>query len=482
MAPTMTISQRPPALPDDDEEGHNWQPMDRYGRGPALEPSVTEGTYDTSVPDSDYRLGDRRVDEQPKGFKKFFSVLGPGLITGASDDDPSGVGTYATAGAATGYRYLWTAIVTYPLQAAVQGMCARIGLVSGKGLAATIKEYYPKGVLYPIVVLLLIANTFNVGADLAAIGAGINLVVPIPILALIPPIAIVLTLLQVFAKYQFINKVFKWLCLALLAYVVTAFVSHANLLDVAKGTVIPKLPRTKSDINLMVAILGTTISPYLFFWQAGQEVEEEKAAGKTTVAERQGASRTEVADRKLDVNLGMLASNLVMYFIILTTAATLHASGKTDVSSAADAASALQPLLGAAAKYLFAIGIVGAGLLAIPVLTGASGYALSEAFGWRHGLDEKVTKAKGFYAIIIVSMAVGMLANYLGLDPIKALVYSAVINGVTSPPLLLLIVMLANRRTVMGKYTNRPWTNIFGWAAVGLMTAATIAYFVTLFV
>jgi NRAMP (natural resistance-associated macrophage protein)-like metal ion transporter len=443
---------------------------------------VTEGSYDTSTPDSDYRLGDRRVEERPKGLKKLFTILGPGLITGASDDDPSGVGTYSTAGAATGYRYLWTAIITYPLQAAIQGMCARIGLVSGKGLAATIKQHYPKGVLYPIVLLLLIANTFNVGADLAAIGAGINLIVPIPILALIPPIAIVLTLLQVFAKYQFINKVFKWLCLALLAYVATAFVSHANLLDVAKGTVIPKLPRTKSDINLMVAILGTTISPYLFFWQAGQEIEEQKAAGKTTVAERQGASRTEIANSKLDVNLGMLASNLVMYFIILTTAATLHATGKTDVSSAADAASALQPLLGPAAKYLFAIGIIGAGLLAVPVLTGSSGYALSEAFGWRHGLDEKVTKAKGFYAIIIVSMVVGMLANYLGLDPIKALVYSAVINGVTSPPLLLLIVMLANRRTVMGKYTNRPWSNIFGWAAFGLMTAATIAYFVTLFV
>jgi Mn2+/Fe2+ NRAMP family transporter len=232
----------------------------------------------------------------------------------------------------------------------------------------------------------------------------------------------------------------------------------------------------------MVAILGTTISPYLFFWQAGQEIEEQKAEGKTTIAARQGATRGEVADRKLDVNLGMLASNLVMYFIILTTAATLHATGKTDISSAADAASALQPLLGAAAKCLFAIGIIGAGLLAIPVLTGSSGYALSEAFGWRHGLDEKVTRAKGFYAIIIASMVVGMLSNYLGLDPIKALVYSATLNGVTAPPLLLLIVLLANRRSVMGQHTNRPWSNILGWAAFVLMTVATVAYFVTLFV
>ncbi len=474
----MTISQRPPAVLEDDED----RPKST-GRVPALEPSIAEGSFDTSVPDADYRLGDRRTDEpQPKGIKKVLAVLGPGLITGASDDDPSGVGTYSTAGAATGYRYLWTAIITYPLQAAIQGMCARIGLVSGKGLAATIKQHYPKGVLYPIVLLLICANTFNVGADLAAIAAGINLLVPVPILVLIPPVAIGLILLQVFAKYQTINKIFKWLCLALLAYVATAFVSHANLADVAKGTLIPKLPRTKDDISLMIAILGTTISPYLFFWQAGQEIEEQKAEGKTTVAERQGATRQEVANRKLDVNLGMLASNLVMYFIILTTAATLHVQGKTDISSATDAAAALQPLLGSYAKILFAIGIIGAGLLAIPVLTGSTGYTVSEAFGWRHGLDEKVTRAKGFYGIIIASTIAGMLFNYLGLDPIKALVYSATINGITSPPLLLLIVLLSNRRSVMGKYTNRPWSNIFGWAAVALMTIATIAYFVTLFI
>lgn len=473
----MTISHRPPALPDDERER-----ADEVGRGPALEPSVTEGSFDTSVPEMDHRLGDHRIEERPKGIKKLFSILGPGLITGASDDDPSGVGTYATVGAATGYRYLWTALLTYPMMSAIQGMCARIGLVSGKGLAATIKQYYPKGVLYPIVLLLVAANSFNVGADLAAIAAGINLIIPVPILALIPPIAVGLVLLQVFAKYEMINRIFKWLCLALLAYVATAFVSHANWLEVAKGTVIPRMPRTKDDINLMIAILGTTISPYLFFWQAGQEIEEQKAEGKTTVAERQGASRAEIADRKLDVNLGMLASNLVMYFIILTTAATLNAKGKTDIASATDAASALEPLLGSFAKYLFAIGIIGAGLLAIPVLTGSVGYAVSEAFGWRQGLDEKVTRAKGFYGVIIASTLAGMLFNYLGLDPIKALVYSAVINGVTAPPLLFLIVMLSNRRTVMGTYTNRPWSNIFGWAAVAAMTAATIAYFVTLFV
>ena len=474
----MTISQRPPALPEEEEK----EKPGLTARDPAFEPSIMEGSFDDSVPNADNRLGDRRTGDPPKGIKKVFSVLGPGLITGASDDDPSGVGTYSTAGAATGYRYLWTAIITYPMQAAIQGMCARIGQATGKGLASTIKQYYPKGVLYPIVILLIFANTFNVGADLAAIAAGINLLVPIPIITLIPPIAIGLILLQIFAKYQMINRIFKWLCIALLAYVATAFVSHANVADVAKGTLIPKLPHTKDDITLMIAILGTTISPYLFFWQAGQEIEEQKAEGKTTVAERQGTTRQEIANRKLDVNLGMLASNLVMYFIILTTAATLHVNGTTDISSATDAASALQPLLGSYAKILFAIGIIGAGLLAIPVLTGSTGYTVAEAFGWRHGLDEKVTKAKGFYGIIIASTVAGMLFNYLGLDPIKALVYSATINGITSPPLLLLIVMLSNRRSVMGKYTNRSWSNIFGWSAFVLMTVATIAYFVTLFI
>ncbi|MHB8646219.1 MAG: NRAMP family divalent metal transporter, partial [Thermomicrobiales bacterium] len=339
---------RPPMIPTShDDSTVITAPTDAH------EPPITEGSYDTSVPDTDHRLGDRRVDEQPKGIKKVLSIVGPGLITGASDDDPSSVGTYAVTGAQTGYGYLWTALVTYPLMAAVQGMCARIGLVSGKGLAATIKQYYPKAALYPVIFLLLIATTFNVGADLVAIAAGINLLVPIPILVLVPPTAVGLALFQIFAKYEIINRVFKWLCLALLAYVVTAFFSHAHWGAVARGTVIPRLPRTKDEIGLLVAILGTVFSPYLFFWQAGQEIEEQKAEGKTTVAERQGAARREVADRKLDVNIGMLAAQVVMYFIILTSAATLGAQGKTDVNSAADAAAALKPLLGSAAEILF---------------------------------------------------------------------------------------------------------------------------------
>ena len=448
----------------------------------ASEPSIIEESYDTIIPEGDHPLSDQPKDERRSGLKKIFGVLGPGLITGASDDDPSGVGTYAQAGAQTGYGFLWVALITYPMMVAVQLMCARIGQVSGKGLATSIKQYYPKSILYPIILLLIAANTFNVGADLAAIAAGINLLVPVPILILIPPIAVTLVLLQVFAKYQLISRIFKWLCLALLAYIVTAIFSGANWGSVVKGTLIPHIPRTKDDIGLMIAILGTTISPYLFFWQTGQEIEEEKAEGESTVAERQGATLREIADRKLDVTIGMLANNVVMYFIILTTAATLNAHGKTNVNSATDAASALKPLLGSGAELFWAIGIIGAGLLAIPVLTGSVGYAVSETFAWRHGLDEKPGNAKGFYGVIIASTLVGMLLNYLGLNPIKALVYSAIINGITCPPLLLLVILLANRKSVMGRFTNGKWSNIWGWGAFALMSMATVAYFVTLFV
>lgn len=427
-------------------------------------------------------MGDRHEHEQLHGVRKFFSILGPGLITGAADDDPSGVGTYAQTGAQTGYGYLWTALITYPLATAIQSMCARLGQTSGQGLAATIKKHYPRAVLYPMVALLIAANTFNVGADLAAIAAGINLLVPISILVLIPPIAVTLVLLQVFAKYPLINRIFKWLCLALLAYIATAIFAGADWGEVAKGTFIPQIPRSKTDIGLLIAILGTTISPYLFFWQTGQEIEEKKAEGEDTVAERRGTTRREVADRKLDVVLGMLASEVVMYFIILTTAATLNAQGKTNISSAAEAASALKPLLGSVAELFWAIGIIGAGLLAIPVLTGSVGYAVAETFGWREGLNEEPRRAKGFYGIIIASTLVGMLFNYLGLNPIKALVYSAILNGIAAPPLLLLILLLANRRSVMGRFTNSAWSNIFGWTCFVLMSAATIAYFVTIFV
>lgn len=420
-----------------------------------------------------------RTPARRRDLRAVLSVLGPGLITGASDDDPSGVGTYSAAGASTGYRYLWTALVTFPMMAAVQGMCARIALVTRKGLAATIRQCYPRPVLYPLVALLVFANTFNVGADLAAIAAGINLLVPLPIPALIPVIGVALLLLQVFAKYTTINRIFKWLTFALLAYIVTAFFAHPDWRQVALGTFVPRLPRTTADIGLMIAILGTTISPYLFFWQAGQEVEQEKADGVMD-AEQRAATPQAIADEKLDTNVGMFASNLVMFFIILTTAATLHASGQTEIQSATDAAQAFRPLLGPAAEIVFALGIIGAGLLAVPVLTGSSAYAVAEAFDWREGLDEPVKQARGFYWVIALSTLEAMLVTVIGISPFKALLYSAILNGLIAPPLLWIVVRLSNRRDVMGEYTNGRWANILGWATFGMMTVATVVYLITL--
>ncbi len=398
------------------------------------EPGTIDGSYTASIPAQDQRLGDGREATETHGARKLLAVLGPGLITGASDDDPSAVGTYAATGAQAGYGFLWMALITYPMMAAVQGMCARIGLVSGRGLATTLRQYFPKWLVYPVLLLLVVATTFTVGADLIAIAAGINLLVPVPIVVLVPLIALALTLFEVFAKYQNINKVFKWLALVLVAYVFTGFAAHADWGAVLRGTLIPHLPRDKNELGLAIAVLGTTISPYLFFWQAGQEVEEKKAEGKETPAERHGATRQQVADRKLDVNIGMLASNVVMYFIILTTAATLHRTGKIDVGSAADVANALQPLLGPVAKYLFAAGFIGAGIIAVPVFTGAIAYTVSETFGWREGLDEPVRRAKGFYVVIAVSTLAGMAVTLLGLDPIKALVYSSTLCGLIAPP------------------------------------------------
>jgi len=465
----------PPAVPSQSPLMHTL-----HGRADE-EPGTIDGSYASSVPAPDQRLGDRREAMEKHGARKLLAVLGPGLITGASDDDPSAVGTYAATGAQSGYGFLWMALITFPMMAVVQGMCARIGLVSGRGLAITLRQYFPKWLVYPVLLLLVVATTFTVGADLIAIAAGINLLVPVPIVVLVPLIAIALTLFEVFAKYQNINKVFKWLALVLVAYVFTGFAAHADWGAVLRGTLIPHLPRNKDDLNLAIAILGTTISPYLFFWQAGQEVEEKKAAGKETPAERHGATRQQVADRKLDVNIGMFASNVVMYFIILTTAATLHQTGKTDIASAADVATALQPLLGPVAKYLFAAGFIGAGIIAVPVFTGAIAYTVSETFGWREGLDEPLRRAKGFYVVIALSTLAGMIVTLLGLDPIKALVYSSILCGLVTPPLLLMIVLLANRRSVMETFTNNLWSNFWGWACFALMTAAAVAYLVGLF-
>jgi NRAMP (natural resistance-associated macrophage protein)-like metal ion transporter len=411
--------------------------------------------------------------------KRFLKILGPGLITGASDDDPSGIGTYALAGASLGFSTLWTALVTFPMMTAVQFICAKIGMVTGMGLARVLRRHYSRALLYPVVAGLVIANTINAGTDIGAIAAAVNLLVPIPVTALVVPIALVILGLQVWGSYRLIAQTFKWLTLALFAYIGSALYARPDLGEVLRGTLIPTLSLDARFMTMLVAILGTTISPYLFFWQASQEVEEEISMGRRTLKARRGATDTELRFAGVDVTAGMFFSNVVMYFIILATAATLFKAGQTDIQSAAEAAQALRPLAGDAASALLALGLIGAGFLGVPVLTGSSAYAMAEALGWEYGLDEKPRRAKLFYATIIVPTLIGMLINFVGINPIRALFWTAVINGFLAPPMLVLIMLIANTPRIMGERTNGRWINIAGWATTAVMFAAAIGLVLT---
>jgi NRAMP (natural resistance-associated macrophage protein)-like metal ion transporter len=406
---------------------------------------------------------------------RFFAILGPGLITGASDDDPSGIGTYAVAGASFGFATLWTALLTFPMMTAVQLTCAKIGMVTGMGLARVLRQHYPRALLYPVVGALVIANTMNAGADIGAMAEAVNLLVPVPPRALIVPIALAILALQVWGSYQLISRVFKWLSLALLAYIGSALYARPDAGAVLRGTFVPTIHFDARFISTLVALLGTTISPYLFFWQASEEVEEEISMGRRTLASRQGATDRELRYAGIDVTAGMFFSNLVMYFIILATAATLFQAGKTEIGSATEAAQALRPLAGNAAAALLAIGLIGAGFLGVPVLTGSSAYAMAEAMGWKHGLSEKPRRAKLFYAMIVVPTLVGMCINFVGINPISALFWSAVLNGLIAPPILVVVMLVANNPRVMGKRVNALWSNMAGWATTALMALAAVA-------
>jgi NRAMP (natural resistance-associated macrophage protein)-like metal ion transporter len=436
---------------------------------PAIAPAGGTGSLEAAAP----------PPPPLSGLRRFAKVLGPGLITGASDDDPSGISTYAIAGASFGFTTLWMALVTLPMMSAVQYMCAKIGMVSGRGLAGVLKTYYPGKLLYAAVFSLVIANSINAGADIGAIAAGINLLVPIPMWSLILPISLAVIALQVWGSYQLIANIFKWLTLALLAYVLSAFLCKPNFAEVMRGTFIPSFPWKRDFLTLTVGILGTTISPYMFFWQSNQEVEEEIAAGRKTLSQRKGATDDELKYAALDVNLGMLLSNTVMYFIILSTAATLFKAGKTEIQGAADAAQALRPLAGRAAEVLLALGLIGTGFLAVPILTGSSAYAVAEAFGWSHGFDKHLKRAKEFYWLIAASTLLGMLINFAGINPMKALFLTAVINGFLAPPLLILIMKVSNNREIMGERVNGKILNLTGWVTAAAMSAAAIALVVT---
>ena len=423
---------------------------------------------------------DSKLEREQNPVKRFFLELGPGLITGASDDDPSGIGTYTMAGAAFGFATLWTAILTLPMMAAVQFICAKIGLVSGRGLAGVLRKYYPRWLVLSAIALLVIANTINAGTDIGAIAAAINLLVPgVSPLILVAPIAIVIVTVQILGSYKLIVRIFKWLTLTLFAYILAAFLARPNWSEVLKATFVPTLRLDHQYLMTLVAIFGTTITPYLFFWQASQEVEEELKMGRTTLAKREGATDRELKWAEIDVNTGMVFATVVFYFVILASAATLHATGKTEIQTATEAAEALRPLSHGLATLLFAFGLIGSGLLAVPVLTGASAYAMCEAFKWKSGLDQKFHGARNFYLVIAVSTLIGVLINFLKIPPVTALFWAAVINGVLAPPLIVVIMLVSNSRKVMGSRTNGKLTNVLGWGTAVIMTAAAVGMFVT---
>lgn len=425
-------------------------------------------------------LGTENIINKGKEYSK---ILGPGLVTGAADDDPSGIATYSQTGAQYGHSLIWLAAWTFPLMATIQEMCARIALVTGRGLASNIKSNYSRKVLYFCTILLLIANTFNIGADLGAMAKAVQLVAPqFGFGLLIVSMGMIGLLLQIFIPYKKYAKYLRWLAMTLLAYVFTGFLVKMDWHDLAIRTLIPQIDFSQDQLMLITGILGTTISPYLFFWQTSQEVEEEIAHGKTTAHSRRGTNDSEVRAMRTDVWSGMFLSNLVMFFIIAVCSATLYKSGITNIETAADAARALRPLAGDGAYLLFAIGIIGTGLLAIPVLAGSSSYAISESLGWKEGLYRKLKEANAFYGVIIISVLAGMLMNFIGLDPIKTLIYSAIANGIVAPIILVCIVHMSSSKKIMGKYSNSPIKVILGWIITIMMGVSAIATVISFFV
>jgi NRAMP (natural resistance-associated macrophage protein)-like metal ion transporter len=393
--------------------------------------------------------------KEPGVVRRFFANLGPGLITGAADDDPSGISTYSVAGATFGYSFLWTVLLTFPLMAAVQLMCARLGMVSGRGLAAVIRLRYSSWVLWPACLLLIVANVFNIGADLGGMADAMQMVTGIRAYWWTPFFALLITGLLIWTSYNLMARVFKWLTLVLFAYVVTAFLARPDWGSVLRGTFLPHVAWTRSYMSVLVGILGTTISPYLFFWQAAEEVEEDRKHGKTTVAQRRGSTNQELRAAKEDVFTGMFFSNLVMFFIILTTAATLHVHGIQNIETARQASEALRPLAGPGAYWLFTLGLVGTGMLAVPVLAGSCAYTIAEAASWkRASLGDSPQRAPQFYMVIAGAMVVGLALDFAGLNAVKMLFWSAVVNGVLAPPLIVLVVLLTSDKKVMGTRTN----------------------------
>lgn len=412
---------------------------------------------------------------------QFLKELGPGLITGAADDDPSGISTYSVAGASYGYATLWTALLSFPLMAAIQLMCARLGMVTGCGLASVIRTRYPRWVLWFACSLVIVANVFNIGADLGGMADGMQMITGIPSYFWTPLFALLIMALLSWTSYRTMARVFKWLTMVLFAYVTTAFLAHPNWPAVLRATFIPHIEWSKQYLAVLVGILGTTISPYLFFWQAAQEVEEDRDRGKTTIAQRKGSTNDELRVARTDVITGMLLSNVVMYFLILTTAATLNVHGMKDIETAKQAAEALRPLAGKGAYWLFTLGLIGTGMLAVPVLAGSCAYAIAEAAKWRSAsLNMKPRLAPRFYAVIGVSIVVGLAFDFAGMNAVKMLFWSAILNGLLAPPLVVMVVLLTSDRKVMGNRVNSRIMQILGWICALTMAAAALALLISL--
>jgi NRAMP (natural resistance-associated macrophage protein)-like metal ion transporter len=411
-------------------------------------------------------------------MRSLWKALGPGVITGAADDDPSGIATYSVAGAQLGTKLLWTALLTWPLMAAVQMMCARIGMVTGQGLAGNFKRRFPSWLLLVFIIALLVANTINISADLAGMADAAAMLSGINARWFVVVFACLISLATVRLHYQQIANVLKWLVLVLFAYPITAFVVGADWARVARDTLVPSMPRTRDEWSMLVAILGTTISPYLFFWQASEEVEEEKAAGQRTIAKRRGATGKQLHIRRMDVGVGTFFSNFVMFFIILTTAITLNRHGITHIETASQAAEALRPLAGKFAATVFTVGIVGVGFLAIPTLAGSAAYAFAETLGWRQGLDKNLKQARSFYTLILLSTAAGVGLNFAGINPVKALYWTAVINGLLAPFLLVaILIVTSDKKLMQGQPSSR-----LSWTVVALTTVAMFVAGIAMFV
>ncbi len=411
-------------------------------------------------------------------IRRFLSTLGPGVITGAADDDPSGIATYSIAGAQLGTSLLWTALLTWPLMSMVQMMCARIGMVTGHGLAGALRQKFPRRLVLVAAFALLAANVINIGADLAGMADAANMLTGINSHWFVIGFGIAIACATVWLRYYQIANTLKWLCLALFSYVITAFIVHPNWSAAIHDTFAPSWPKGSVGWQTLVAILGTTISPYLFFWQASQEIEEEKSKGRRMLRSRQGASKQELMNRKLDVGTGAFFAVLVMYFIMLTTASTLHRHGVTNIETSRQAAEVLGPLAGKFAAVLYTAGILGVGFLAIPTLSGSAAYAFAETFRWRQGLDEKLGNARAFYAVVIVSTVAGIVLDFMGVNPVKALFWTAVINGLLAPFLLIGVLLVASDKKIMLEQPSSILSRILVGVTALIMFGAAFGMFV----